>query len=91
MTGVFTSSNVGVVDGITEGTFSAYIDISELGFDCSMLAGFVPGLSCSECPSQPGVFQCVVFDIIDIPGVLVPDLSLVPRSEQDIDDDPNCG
>ena len=34
--------------------------------------------------------QCIVFDIIDIPGALVPDLTLVPRSEQDITDDPNC-
>jgi len=90
MTGVFTSSDGVVVDGITAGTFSAYVDTQELGLDCSLLSGFIPGLACSECPGRPGVDQCVVFDVTDIPGALLPSTTLVVRTDEDIEADPNC-
>ena len=90
MTGVFVSSDGVTVDEIVEATFAAYVNIQELGLDCSLLAGFVPGLACSACPNDPSSNQCVVFDVIDIPGFLVPDVTLVERTEQDIKDDPNC-
>ena len=95
MSGIVASSDAknssDVMDILIEGAFSAYVDMRDLGFDCSMLAGLLPGLACSECPGEPGVDQCVVFDIIDIPGVLVDDLTLVPISEADVENNPDCG
>ena len=72
---MFVSSDGVTVDEIVEATFAAYVNIRSAWTARCSQALFRAGLLCLSQRSSSN--QCVVFDVIDIPGFLVPDVTLV--------------
>ena len=91
--GTFVASSTGSVPpAIVGGTFSAHIDMRDtgMGFPCSQMSAFLEGLTCLSCPHDPGAEECVLVWIVDVTADLVPGLTMVPRSQAEIDADTTC-
>jgi len=85
-------SSGGLPPAINGGSFSAHIDMRDtgMGFPCEQMSAFLDGIVCLPCPHEPGAQECVLVWVVDVVADLVPGLTMVPRTQTEIDADPAC-
>ncbi len=92
ISGTFASSDGVEVDSIVGASVYTYIDIRDTNFGvpCSQIGLLVPGLVCQPCPLDTSANECIVIWTVGVEADLVPDLTMVPWTQDDVDANAGC-